>query len=264
MNVTQLHDKYAPLTVKREDHFGNMVRAAGVQVDESWQKLPKPTDYKSWEMTPQMVNAYYSPTHNEIVFPAGILQPPFFFPGDVPDAVSYGAIGMVAGHELAHAFDQHGRLYDSQGRLIDWWSEKVAAEFDKRAQCFVEHYGNFSIVDPQGRKLHVNGKLTLGENLADAGGIAQSWRAWKARKSRDVRLPGMPATTPEQQFFLAFAQIWCGKAKPEYSLNLIRTDPHSPSWVRVNAGVQDAPQFAKAFKCPVGSKMNPAHKCEMW
>ncbi|KAJ3365206.1 hypothetical protein GGF31_008614, partial [Allomyces arbusculus] len=161
MNVTQLHDKYAPLTVNREDHFGNMVRAARVQFGESWQKLPKPTDYKSWEMTPQMVNAYYSPTHNEIVFPAGILQPPFFFPGDVPDALAYGAIGVVAGHELAHAFDHHGRLYDSEGRLVDWWSEHTAAEFDKRAQCFVEHYGNFSIVDPQGRKLHVNGKLTL-------------------------------------------------------------------------------------------------------
>jgi endothelin-converting enzyme len=191
------------------------------------------------------------------------LQPPFFGP-KLPSYLNYGAIGTVVGHEVSHAFDNNGRRFDSKGRLIDWWSNSTAVEFEKRSVCFVDQYSKFSIKDPQGKDIYVNGKLTLGENLADNGGIRQSWRAWKAGKQNNPRLPGLPLLIPEQLFFLQFAYPWCGKAKPEYLTNSIRTDPHSPGFARVNGVAQNSAEFAQAFRCPAGSKMNPPKKCLLW
>ncbi|ORZ37720.1 hypothetical protein BCR44DRAFT_57418 [Catenaria anguillulae PL171] len=264
-NVTRVVEEYAGLDIKTGDHFGNVARATREAVRDEWKKLGKPTDYKEWGMTPATVNAYYNPSHNEIVFPAGILQPPFFS-SNIPAALNYGAIGVVAGHELGHAFDNNGRWYDDQGKLVDWWGNQTAREFEARAKCFVDQYSGFFITDPMGRKVHVNGKLTLGENLADNGGVSQSWAAWRAatKDQADVRLPGLPATTQEQLFFLGFAHVWCGKMRPEASLNQIRTDPHSPGFVRVNAAVQNSDEFAKAWKCKRGAPMNPEKKCVLW
>ncbi|KAI9222862.1 hypothetical protein BC828DRAFT_364778 [Blastocladiella britannica] len=267
-NVTTVIEKYAPLRIAADDHFGNVQRVSRESVKESWQKLDKPTDYTEWGMTPATVNAYYNPSHNEIVFPAGILQGAFFAPDGIA-AVNYGAIGVVAGHELSHGFDNNGRHYDEKGRLVDWWTEETTKEFTTRAQCFVDQYSSFYVEDPQGRKIYVNGKLTLGENLADNGGLRQSWDAWKAAQQsrnggRDERLPGLATLSSEQLFFLGFAHVWCGKARPEYALQQIRTDPHSPGFVRTNAAIQNSPEFAHAFSCPAGAPMNPEHKCTLW
>ncbi|KAL7750796.1 hypothetical protein RI367_003753 [Sorochytrium milnesiophthora] len=286
LDPTQLAEKYAPLNIDRKRYVDNIIAYNRAMVRYQWHKLEKPTDKSEWGMYPQTVNAYYNPLYNEIVFPAGILQPPFF-KASLPDYLNYGAIGVVAGHELCHAFDNNGRHFDERGRLLDWWSNQTATEFDKRAQCFIDQYSSFTITDPKGAKVHVNGRLTLGENLADNGGLQQSWGAWRAKRQQrhdkhngtdtnddndddsnnrvsDMRLPGLQHLTEEQLFFVSFAQGWCGKARPEAALNAIRTDPHSPGFVRVNAAVQNSQEFAKAFQCKANTNMNPDKKCLLW
>ncbi|KAI9183462.1 hypothetical protein H9P43_004380 [Blastocladiella emersonii ATCC 22665] len=261
--------EYASLRIEDGDHFGNLERATRDAVRHQWGKLGKPTDFTEWGMTPATVNAYYSPTGQEIVFPAGILQPPFYSV-DTLDALNHGAIGAVAGHELTHAFDVNGRWYDEKGRLADWWTNATAAEFEKRSKCFIDQYSSFTITDPNGNKVHVNGALTQGENVADNGGLSLAWDAWKAKQSHgdktDLRLPGLPTVSSEQLFFIGFAHVWCGKARPEYLLNQIRSDPHSPGFVRANAAMQNSPQFACAFSCKTGAPMNPPpeKKCKLW
>jgi predicted metalloendopeptidase len=210
-------------------------------------------------MSPPTVNAYYDPAMNEMVFPAGILQPPFYTQG-ANDAVNYGAIGLVVGHELTHGFDDEGRQYDARGNLADWWSPAVGQEFERRAECLVHQYDGFVAVDD----VKVNGKLTLGENLADLGGLKLAFAAYRA--SRAGRLPEAPVGgfTPAQQFFLAHAQAWCQQIRPEAARLRALTDPHSPARWRVNGPLSNLGEFAEAFQCRAGDPMVRAERCEVW
>jgi endothelin-converting enzyme len=202
----------------------------------------------------------YNPPGNEIVFPAGIMQFPVF-DVNVPEYLSYGAFGSVAGHELSHAFDSTGRHYDENGNYTDWWTPATVAAFEKRAECFVSQYGNFTIDGPDGKPLHVNGRLTLGENIADAGGVAASFAAWKKRAAetpnRDI--PGLEFFTQEQLFFISYGTWWCGTSTREAAINRIYNDPHAPKWARILGTMANSRDFKKSFKC---EEREPV--CELW
>jgi endothelin-converting enzyme/putative endopeptidase len=196
-----------------------------------------------------------------MVFPAGILQPPFFTRG-APDGVNHGANGKVMGHELTHGFDDEGRQFDAEGNLRDWWTASVGQEFDRRAACIADQYDGYVAVDD----LKVNGKLTLGENIADLGGLKLTYSAWQALHPGASGEPEVAGFTPAQTFFLAFAQSWCAKERPEAVRTQIRTDPHSPEQWRVNGPISNFPAFQEAFQCPAGSAMvrPPGKRCELW
>jgi endothelin-converting enzyme/putative endopeptidase len=211
-------------------------------------------------MPPSLVNAYYNAGTNEIAFPAGILQPPFF-DAKAPAAMNYGAMGMVIGHEITHGFDDEGRHYDKTGRMIDWWAPEVATRFEERAKCVGDLYSTYEILPG----VKVNGELTMGENLADIGGMKGAWRAygaWKAEHGEPV--PSVPGLTDDQLFFVSFAQGWCTKRTPEYDRMLATADPHSPPKFRVIGTVSNTPAFAEAFKCAPGTPMHPQNACEVW
>ncbi|HEY3452860.1 MAG TPA: M13 family metallopeptidase [Myxococcales bacterium] len=249
---------YKSMEVGRASHFKNVLAAADFESKRVLAKIGKPVDRGEWFMSPPTVNAYYNPAMNEMVFPAGILQPPFFN-RRAPEVVNYGAIGMVVGHELTHGFDDEGRHYDGDGNLNEWWTETVGKEFDTKAKCLVDQYSQFESVP--GAK--VNGQLTLGENIADLGGLKLSQAAHKAAGDAGKTLDGF---TPEQQFFLGYAQSWCFKAREPYSRMLVTLDPHSPPRFRVNGPLSNIPEFAQAFSCQAGSPMaRPSEKrCEVW
>ncbi|MCA1665424.1 MAG: M13 family metallopeptidase, partial [Myxococcales bacterium] len=201
---------------------------------------------------------YYDPSLNEMVFPAGILQPPFFNRAAVKP-VNYGAVGMVMGHELTHGFDDEGRQFDAKGNLRDWWSPAVGKEFDTRAQCVVDQYNGYVSVDD----LHLNGKLTLGENIADLGGIKLAHASYvKARGSATPQKIGK--WSDDQLFFLGQAQSWCTKIRPENARMRVTTDPHSPPQFRVNGPMSNLPEFANAFQCKPGDKMVRKTQCTIW
>ncbi|KAF8931072.1 hypothetical protein BGZ47_000253 [Haplosporangium gracile] len=270
-SADSLEDYFKDLGIDKADFFGNQIRSRTWQTRQTLGELGKPVDKAKWLMSPQTVNAYYNPSANEIVFPAGILQQPFFH-GDNPEYLNYGGIGVVAGHELTHAFDNEGRLYDAHGRLDDWWSNSTLEEFKTRSQCFIDQYGNFTVKDPQGRENHVNGKLTLGENLADNGGLKQSYEAWAARfksdphgnKFKNHLLSGLEDYSRDQLYYMAFARVWCSQRRPAKAIESLRTDPHAPAKWRVNGAVQNSPHFAEVFNCKARSSMNPDTKCDMW
>ncbi len=192
-----------------------------------------------------------------MVFPAGILQPPFYHRAGHP-AVNYGAIGMVMGHELTHGFDDEGRQFDAKGNLSDWWSPKVNAEFEKRAQCVADQYEGYTVLNGE---LHLNGKLTLGENIADLGGIKLAYAAYTAGRKEPAKVG---AFTDDQLFFLGTAQAWCGKRRDEMARMRVTTDPHSPPEYRVNGPLSNLPEFAAAFQCKPGAKMIRAAQCVVW
>jgi putative endopeptidase len=253
---------YTKLTVKPGDLMGNFLRANEFESRRQIAKIGKPLDRKEWGMTPPTVNAYYSPPRNEIVFPAGILQPPFF-DKKMDDAVNFGGIGLVIGHELTHGFDDQGRKYDPQGNLHDWWTEQDGKEFEKRASCVADEYSNFVSIDD----LKLNGRLTLGENTADNGGARIALAALlnmigqdKSGKSAE-KIDGY---TPEQRFFLGFGRVWCQKMRPESARMRVNTDPHSPGRYRVNGVVQNMPEFQKAWGCKAGQPMVSANQCRVW
>ena len=253
---------YTNLTIVRGDLLGNVVRGNVFDSKREIAKIGKPLDRKEWGMTPPTVNAYYSGSFNEIVFPAGILQPPFF-DKKMDDAVNFGGIGLVIGHELTHGFDDQGRKYDAQGNLRDWWTAEDGKEFEKRAACVANEYGNFVAVDD----LKLNGKLTLGENTADNGGARIAYAALmhmlaedKTGKSQD-KIDGY---TPEQRYFLGFGRVWCEKRRPEFSRMLVSVDPHSPGRYRVNGAVQNMPEFQKAWGCKAGQPMVAQNACHVW
>ncbi|KAG0290065.1 hypothetical protein BGZ96_006464 [Linnemannia gamsii] len=262
---------FKDLGMDKADFFGNQIRTKTWQTRQTLGELGKPVDKAKWLMSPQTVNAYYNPSANEIVFPAGILQQPFFH-GDNPEYLNYGGIGVVAGHELSHAFDNEGRLFDAHGRLNDWWSNSTLEEFKRRSECFVDQYGNFTVKDPQGRENHVNGKLTLGENLADNGGLKRSYEAWAARfktdphgnKFKNHLLSGLEDYSRDQLYYMAFARVWCSQRRPAKAIESLRTDPHAPAKWRVNGAVQNSAHFAEVFSCKARSGMNPDSKCDLW
>lgn len=240
------------------DYAVNVLHASRFEMRRQLMKIGKPVDRKEWWMTPPTVNAYYDATMNEMVFPAGILQPPFF-DNAAPPGSNYGAIGLVMGHELTHGFDDEGRQFDGDGNLKEWWTKKVGDEFDKRAKCVVDQFDAYVAVD----ELHVNGKLTLGENIADLGGLKLSYAAFKdATAGKAPEKPGK--FTPDQEFFLGFAQAWCQNARPEYSRTMTNVDPHSPAKFRVIGPLSNFAPFASAFQCKAGKPMVRANACEVW
>jgi len=213
-----------------------------------------------WGMTPPTVNAYYSPLTNTINFPAGILQPPFF-DASADDAVNFGGIGVVIGHELTHGFDDQGRKFDAEGNLRDWWTADDAKKFEERAKCISDEYSGFVAVDD----VHVNGQLTLGENTADNGGIRIALRALhnvlKAQGKENEVINGL---TPDQRFFLAFAHVWCSNLSPQILRLIAQTDPHSPGTFRINGTVANMPEFRDAFGCKVTDAMVREKGCKVW
>ncbi len=250
---------YSALNIVRGDALGNSVRSNEFEVNRQLQKIGKPVDRLEWGMTPPTVNAYYDPLMNNINFPAGILQPPFYEKG-LSMAVNYGAIGSVIGHELTHGFDDSGRQFDPRGNLNDWWSEGDAKSFEKRAQCLIDEYSSFDL----GGDLHMNGKLTLGENTADNGGLRLAWMALMSSLSGKT-LPKLDGYTEAQQFFLGFGQIWCVNNTPEMERLRAQTDPHAIARFRVNGTVSNMPEFQKAWGCKESMPMvRGGQACRVW
>ncbi|HXI44245.1 MAG TPA: M13 family metallopeptidase [Bryobacteraceae bacterium] len=249
---------YSSVRIIRGDHFGNALRAEEFEIRRNFNKIGKLVDKGEWTMTPPTVNAYYSPLMNNINFPAGILQPPFYSV-KAADAVNYGGIGAVIGHELTHGFDDSGRRFDGDGNLHDWWTAEDAKAFESRADCIASEYSNFSPVP--GVKL--NGKLTLGENTADNGGVRLAYMALMDSLAGHV-LEKTDGFTPQQQFFLGYAQIWCQNTTEQAARARAITDPHSPGEFRVNGVLQNVPEFGEAFSCKIGEPMVAAHPCRVW
>ncbi len=248
---------FGKLQTSRTDYFGNLLASSKFDSEYELNKIEKPADRTEWEMFPQTVNAYYSSDNNKMVFPAGILQYPFFDENN-PTSVNYGGIGMVMGHELTHGFDDEGRQYDEKGNLNPWWTEKTETAFNERTACLTKQYDDYSPLE----NLHVRGKLTLGENIADNGGIRLAYSAFK-KASRQVG--SQPVSfTQDQQFFLGFAQAWCSKIRPEVERSHLITDPHSPPKFRVNGPVSNFPAFAEAFRCKADSPMVRKPACVVW
>jgi endothelin-converting enzyme/putative endopeptidase len=244
--------------VKRGDALGNSFRANAFEFKRQIAKIGKPVDKKEWLMTPPTVNAYYDPQMNNINFPAGILQPPFY-DSKLDDPVNFGAIGAVIGHEMTHGFDDQGRQFDAEGNLKDWWTASDAKEFEKRASCFEKQYGEYTVSED----LKLNGKLTLGENVADNGGLRIAYMGLVdvLGGKRDKK----DGYTPEQRMFLGFAQIWCSNQTPEVDRLRAQTDPHSLPQYRVNGTVSNMPEFQKAFACAAGQPMVRAgNACRVW
>ncbi|CUA72481.1 hypothetical protein RSOLAG22IIIB_01151 [Rhizoctonia solani] len=254
---------YGALKISNDEFFENMLSARAVENFRAWLQLGKRRDLGTWEMIPSEVNAYFNPPENSLVFPAGILQPPFF-EKDWPLYMQYGAFGAVAAHELTHAFDSSGRLYNQNGKLEEWWTNKTSNQFDEHAACYSKQYSEYTVDDGKGGKVHLNGNLTLGENLADSG-VIQAYRAWKSASTTglDFTLPGLNYTH-EQLFWISFGRIWATKVKPAFAVQRARTDPHSPGQYRVDGTLSNIPAFAKAFGCKKGTRMNPEKQCTLW
>ncbi|WP_374515325.1 M13 family metallopeptidase [Niveibacterium sp.] len=249
---------YDAFVVAREDHAGNVVRGSRFEAQRQLAKIGKPLDRGEWDMTPSTVNAYYNPQMNDINFPAGVLQPPLFDP-KLDDAPNYGNTGGTIGHELIHAFDDEGRKFDAQGRLRDWWTKRDAKAFESRAQCVVDQYGKYVVIDD----IKINSRLTLGEDIADLGGMILAWSAWKAETANKT-LEARDGLTPEQRFFVGFAQWTCGEVRPEEQRIHAMTDPHSPGKYRINGVAVNLPEFQQAFACKPGQAMVKEKRCRVW
>jgi putative endopeptidase len=241
---------YSALTVSADDYPGNVIRARAFDVHRRLAKIGRPVDRGEWGMTPPTVNASYNPSMNDITFPAGILQPPFFDP-NADDAVNYGGMGAVIGHEMTHGFDDEGRQYDAHGNLVDWWTPADKAAFEQRAALVEHQFDAYVPID----SLHVNGKLTLGENIADLGGLTIAYAAFQRAQRGKPAQPPIDGFTPEQRFFLAWAQIWRGNVRPEAMRLQVQTNEHAPGQWRVIGPLSNMPEFAAAFHCQAGDPM---------
>ena len=257
---------YSALAVKRDDFLGNEERNRIFETARNHAKLGKPVDEKEWSMTPPTVNAYYSPPMNDINFPAGILQPPFYDNAADP-AVNFGGIGVVIGHEMTHGFDDQGSKYDATGNVRQWWTAEDRKNFDTRTDCVANEYSGFKVAEGQ----NLNGKLTLGENTADNGGIRIAFQALQETIAQhpETALAGYTdgekdGYTPAQRFFIAFGQVWCGNQTEQSARVLAKTDPHSTGEWRTKGTVQNFPEFGKAFSCKVGQPMMPVQACRVW
>ena len=249
---------YSKLTIKRGDRLGNSLRANNFEFNRELAKIGNPVDKKEWGMTPPTVNAYYNPLQNNINFPAGILQPPFFDNG-IDDAVNYGAIGIVIGHELTHGFDDSGARFGANGNLENWWSPKDKAEFEKRTSCIADQYSEYSPIE--GVKLQ--GRLTLGENAADNGGAHLATMALRDRFNGNEPAP-KDGYTAEQRFWIGFGQVWCENVRPERARTMALSDPHSPGRFRANGVASNSAEFQKAFGCKAGDPMVRQNACHVW
>lgn len=252
---------YTALEINRDSYYDNVMRARHFGFLQNIKKIGKPVDKIEWGMTPQTVNAYYSSKRNEIVFPAAILQPPFFFAnGD--DAVNYGGIGVVIAHEISHGFDNRGRQFDKDGNMTDWWTEQDGKNFDEKSQVLIDQYNNFKMLDT----LHVDGKLTLGENIADLGGVSISLEALKKAWEKNQPQKETDGFTPMQRFFMSYAQIWRGSIREKELMRRLREDEHSPSEARVNGIVYNVPEFYEAFNIQPSAKryIAPEKRASIW
>ncbi|XP_043864438.1 neprilysin-3 isoform X2 [Drosophila mojavensis] len=261
LNSEELDKKYEELNITANAYFENNIQVAIYNLKSNLKRLDQPVNKTNWGMTPQTVNAYYTPTKNQIVFPAGILQTPFFDINN-PKSLNFGAMGVVMGHELTHAFDDQGREYDKFGNINRWWDAKSIERFNEKAECIANQYSGYKL---NGRNL--NGKQTLGENIADNGGLKAAYHAYmktKLDKNADVlKLPGLNLTHP-QLFFVSFAQVWCSSTTDETNLLQMEKDPHSPSQFRVIGTLSNMKEFADVFNCKADTRMNPTKKCEVW
>lgn len=251
---------YSSLEISRDSYLQNMLNASKFEYQYNLNKIGKPVDDKEWHMPPQTVNAYYSPNMNEIVFPAGILQPPFFFM-DGDDAVNYGGIGVVIGHEITHGFDDQGRQFDAEGNLNDWWKPEDAEQFNKKAEVIVEQYNNFEVLPGE----TIDGKLTLGENIADFGGLTISLEALRMAQP-NLDEPKIDGFTPLQRFFISYGQIWRQNIRDKELMKRLKEDVHSPAQARVNAGVVNVPEFYEAFAIQPENELfvDPEKRAVIW
>ena len=252
---------YSALTVKPDDAIGNSERSTAFENDRQLHKIGQPVDRGEWDMTPPTVNADYNPSMNDINFPAGILQPDFYDP-NAGTAVNYGHIGAVIGHELTHGFDDEGKKFDAKGNLADWWTPEDTKQFEAKTGCLADQYSKFVAVDD----VHVNGRLTLGENTADNGGLLLAYMAYldRAKQSNEDITAKKDGFTGTQRFYIAYAQNWCTNESPEILRTLAVTDPHSPDHFRVVGPITNQPAFAGAFGCPTNSPMTPTRSCRVW
>jgi endothelin-converting enzyme/putative endopeptidase len=249
---------YSKLSISRDDELGNVLRARAFEFHREMAKIGKPVDRTEWSMTPSTVNAYYDAQMNDINFPAAILQPPLFDPGS-DDAPNYGDTGGTIGHELTHGFDDEGRQFDAQGNLRDWWTPDDARQFEKRAACISDQYSQYTIVD----RIKINGKLTLGEDVADLGGLILAYMAWQ-EQTRGQSLQPIDGFTPEQRFFIGYGQSWCANVRDETKRVNAVADPHSPDQYRANGVVSNMPEFQRAFHCKPGDAMVRKDPCRVW
>jgi putative endopeptidase len=252
---------YSKLEIIRGDAFGNTLRATEFESRRQLAKIGKPVDRNEWITSTPTVNAFYNPSMNDINFPAGVLQPAFF-DSEQPDSVNYGHIGLFMGHEITHGFDDQGRQFDGHGNLKDWWTKEDADKFTEKSQCLVDEYAKFVVGDT-----HLNGKLTLGENTADNGGVRLAYTAFIARAAQegiDQKSKSADGYTPAQQFFIGFAQDWCSDWRPELERLIATTDPHSPDRFRTNGVLVNMREFSDAFSCKIGQTMVPAQACRVW
>ncbi|XP_070151013.1 neprilysin-1 [Polyergus mexicanus] len=258
----ELSMEYVMLNITENRFLENIFALLKYDAYHNLQKLRKPVDKNKWSTEPAVVNAFYNPNKNDIVFPAGILQP-LFYSQHFPKSLNYGGIGVVIGHEITHGFDDKGRQFDKDGNMMQWWNNVTVRAFRERAQCIVDQYSRYKL---QEVNLYINGRMTQGENIADNGGLKQSFRAYKKWVSIHGEEPLLPGVnlTHDQLFFLNYAQIWCGSMRPEDALTKIRSSVHSPGPVRVLGPLSNSEDFAKAYSCPLGSPMNPRKKCSVW
>jgi putative endopeptidase len=249
---------YSSLSITPDDYFGNVRRARAFEEKRDWAKVGKPLDRTEWGMTAPTVDAYYNPQMNDINFPAGVLQPPLYDAKE-DDAPNYGNTGATIGHELTHGFDDEGRLFDAQGNLKDWWTPQDAKGFEDRIDCQRDQYAGYKVVDD----IHINSKLTSGEDVADLGGTLLAYIAWK-KQTAGQDLKPIEGFSPDQRFFIGFAQWACTNDRPEdLRVNAV-VDPHSPTFARINGIVTNMPQFAAAFGCKAGQPMVKAPVCKVW
>jgi endothelin-converting enzyme/putative endopeptidase len=249
---------YSAVQVNAGDFFGNYLSAASFEVHRNLNKIGKPVDKNEWGMTPPTVNAYYNPQMNDINFPAGVLQPPLYDP-KMDDAPNYGNTGSTIGHELTHGFDDEGRQFDAAGNLKDWWTAEDAKKFDEKINCVRDQFAGYTVVDD----IKINSKLTSGEDVADLGGTLLAYIAWR-EATKEMKLQPAEGFTPEQRFFIGFAQWACENVRPEELRANAITDPHSPGKYRINGIVSDLPDFQQAFGCKAGQPMVRANACKVW
>ncbi|KAI9333472.1 hypothetical protein BDR26DRAFT_868413 [Obelidium mucronatum] len=266
-NPQFIADKY-PFTMDEHLFFENVMMGERNLIRLNLEKIAGPVDRSEWFMTPSTVNAYYNPSWNEIVFPAAILMDPMYN-ADRPEYMNYGVIGVIIGHEIVHAFDNMGRLFDSAGKLNDWWTKESENAFNSKAQCIVNQYSSYHVTDDEGKQHNVDGLLSNGENIADNGGLSASLKSWKSVANKNINdgqnmmLPGLGNYTHEQLFFLSYGQLWCSNEDSFIQVKRL-SDPHSPPKHRVNGPLKNSAEFSKAFKCPANSNMNPKSKCVLW
>jgi endothelin-converting enzyme/putative endopeptidase len=251
---------YSPISIDRKDYFGNVSHATEFDLHRQLDKIGRPVDRAEWFMSPATVNAYYNPSLNDINFPAGVLMPPLYDP-KMDDAPNYGNTGGTIGHELVHGFDDSGRQFDGDGNLRDWWTEEDAAAFEKRAQCIREQYAGYRVIDD----IFINSELTSGEDIADLGGLVLAWDAWKKEIANEA-LEVVDGLTPDQRFFVGFAQWACSDERPEALRLHAATDPHSPPKYRINGVAVNMPEFQRAFNCSADAALfkKPEDVCRIW